>query len=236
MNHRVWIVEDESEWATLLKKAFQHESEFECFHSVNGDIDADDIHEIDPDIVILDQCLAGGQAGLHVLRFIRNDPKLRWIPVLMLTVVDDVGFRVRALEEGADDYLVKQNFHADELVARVRALLRRDERFYASHRFYEIEDLKLDMDKKELTLANKSISLTPKQFDLMCAFLKRPNVVIEQRVLFERIWGYETLSTAHNLEVTISALRAKLAPKWSKRLVSVKGQGYMLETPLLFRP
>jgi len=217
----------------LLLKAFEIKSDvqFECFHSINGDIGIDKIHELRPDIVVLDQCLAQGEMGLNVLKFIRSDPKLRWIPVLMLTVVDDVGFRVRALEEGADDYLVKHNFRSSELVARVRALLRRDERFYESHHFYEIEDLKLDVSVKELTVANKSVLLTPKQFDLMQTLLKQPNTVVDQSTLFQRIWGYRTPSTLHNLEVTISALRAKLGPKWSKRLVSVKGQGYMLEAP-----
>lgn len=232
MSSNVLIVEDEPQWAELMRKAIQptEQSGFNCFVCSDGNAPAKIVNKAEPDIVIVDHYLGEGPSGLDVVRFIRTHPQLRWIPIIMVTVIDDIPFKVQALKEGADDYIVKANFHAQEFLARIRALLRRDERMHENHKFYEVEDLKLDLDKKELLISKNHITLTPKQFELMQTLLKRPNAIIDQHSLFERVWGYSCSSGLHTLEVAISSLRSKLGPKWSLRIISVKGQGYMLET------
>jgi len=176
------------------------------------------------DLVILD-VLMPRLDGLEVARRLRGDGSR--LPILMLTARDQVNDRVSGLEAGADDYLVKP-FALEELVARVRALLRRlapDE----TATTLKFADLELDTGTREVKRGDESLTLTRTEFALLELFLRNPRQVLTRSVIFDRVWGYDFGYGSNSLDVYISYLRKKTEAGGKPRLIhTVRGVGYAL--------
>lgn len=160
----------------------------------------------DPDVVILDVMMPQVD-GFEVCRRLREGGSS--VPVLMLTAKDEIEHRVKGLDLGADDYLVKP-FALEELLARVRALLRRkSEQGGGSDQAVSYEDITLDVDSREVTRAGKRLELTAKEFELLHLFMQNPKRVLSRDLIMDKIWGYDYSGESNVLEVYIAMLRQK---------------------------
>jgi two-component system, OmpR family, response regulator MprA len=176
-----------------------------------------------PDAVVLD-ILMPGIDGLEVCRQIRR--RGYGVPVLMLTARDAVGDRVEGLDAGADDYLVKP-FALEELLARVRALLRRASP--STDGVLRFADLELDTGTREVRRGEDKIELTRTEFNLLELFMVNPRQVLTRSIIFERVWGYDFGFASNSLDVYIGYLRRKTEGRGKPRLIhTVRGVGYAL--------
>ena len=180
-----------------------------------------------PDVVVMDVMMPrlDGIETTKALRKAGND-----VPVLVLTARDAVGDRVEGLDAGADDYLTKP-FALQELLARLRALLRRvvpaegDE-----HELLSFADLSMDLATREVLRAGRAMELTRTEFTLLEMFLRRPRRVLERSFILEEVWGYDFPTTANSLEVYVGYLRRKTEAEGESRLIhTVRGVGYVLK-------
>jgi two-component system response regulator MprA len=197
----------------------------------NGQHALDVARDDPPSLVVLDIMLPGTLDGLEVCRRLRaaGDD----FPVLMLTARDEVADRVAGLDAGADDYLVKP-FAFEELLARVRALLRRQDRREepADEASYRFDDLVLDTTTRFAHRGVRRIELTTREYELLLLFLRHPNQVLTRDLIMERIWGYDFPGESNVLEVYISNLRRHLEADGEPRLLqTVRGAGYALRQP-----
>jgi two-component system, OmpR family, response regulator MprA len=176
-----------------------------------------------PDAVVLD-ILMPGIDGLEVCRYLRRTGNN--LPVLMLTARDAVGDRVAGLDAGADDYLVKP-FALDELLARVRALLRRAAP--TPDEVLSFADVELSPSRREARRGGDDLQLTRTEFNLLELFLRNPRQVLTRSVIFERVWGYDFGFASNSLDVYIGYLRRKTEEGGRPRLIhTVRGVGYAL--------
>jgi two-component system response regulator MprA len=184
------------------------------------------ISKIDPDAVIMDVMMPrlDGIETTRALRSVGND-----VPILVLTARDAVGDRVEGLDAGADDYLTKP-FALDELLARLRALLRRvggDDR--DAEEKLHFADLRMDLASREVFRGDRAITLTRTEFTLLELFLRRPRRVLERSFILEEVWGFDFPTTANSLEVYVGYLRRKTEAEGEPRLIhTVRGVGYVL--------
>ncbi|MEX2162283.1 MAG: response regulator transcription factor [Anaerolineales bacterium] len=175
-----------------------------------------------PDLVILDWMLPG-MDGLEVCRRLRSTGK---VPILMLTAKDSVSDRVLGLDAGADDYMVKP-FMLDELLARMRALLRRTQT--PKQKTYTFDDLTLDTGTRRAQRGERVIDLTAKEYELLELFLRNPRQVLTREMIYDEVWGYDFGGESNIIEVYIRYLRQKLEEgKESRLLHTVRGMGYVL--------
>ena len=181
--------------------------------------------KLDPDLVVLDLMLPELD-GMEVTREIRRRGET---PILMLTARGEDIDRIIGLELGADDYLPKP-FNPRELVARVKAILRRTDPTVRGSRPMEVGDLKVDPRRREATLAGRRLDLRPREFDLLAALARDPGVVWTRDDLLEGVWGTDFPGETRTVDVHVSALRAKLAPD-GPAIEAVKGVGYRLVPP-----
>jgi two-component system response regulator MprA len=176
-----------------------------------------------PDAVVLD-ILMPGMDGLEVCRQIRR--RGNGVPVLMLTARDAVGDRVEGLDAGADDYVVKP-FALEELLARIRALLRRS--LPSTDGVLRFADLELDTGTREVRRGGDEIALTRTEFNLLELFMVNPRQVLTRSIIFERVWGYDFGFASNSLDVYIGYLRRKTEAGGKTRLIqTVRGVGYAL--------
>jgi two-component system response regulator MprA len=182
--------------------------------------------EPDPDAVLLD-VLMPGIDGLEVCRRLRRSGSR--LPVLMLTARAEVENRVEGLDAGADDYVTKP-FALEELLARLRALLRRTAD--GSGEILRFEDLELDPRTREVRRGGEPIELTRTEFSLLELFLLNPRQVLTRSLIFERVWGYDFGASSNSLDVYIGYLRRKTEAGGKPRLIqTVRGVGYALREP-----
>jgi len=181
--------------------------------------------ETQPDAVILD-VLMPGVDGLEVCRRLRATGNR--VPVLMLTARDEVESRVSGLDAGADDYVTKP-FALEELLARVRALLRRATNGDGAAEVLGFGDLQLDLGTREVRRGGRPIELTRTEFALLELFLRNPRQVLTRSIIFERVWGYDFGFASNSLDVYIGYLRRKTEAGGEPRLIhTVRGVGYAL--------
>jgi two-component system response regulator MprA len=189
----------------------------------DGESGLDAAVEQRPDLIILDIMLPAID-GIEVCKALRDAGFD--MPILMLTARDAVRDRVAGLDAGADDYLVKP-FAFDELLARIRALLRR--RVAAEEEVLQFADLTLRPATREVTRGGRPIDLTAREFDILETFMRHPRQVLTREQLYERIWGYDFSGESNIIEVYIRYLRAKLEANGEPRLIhTVRGVGYVL--------
>jgi two-component system, OmpR family, response regulator MprA len=224
---KILVVDDERAVRESLRRALElegYEIELaadgtEALSVLTGNGDA-------PDAVVLD-VLMPGVDGLEVCRRLRRAGSR--VPVLMLTARDEVESRVAGLDAGADDYLTKP-FALEELVARVRALLRRTTN--ATVETLRFADLELDPGTREVRRGGDPIELTRTEFALLELFLTNPRQVLTRSIIFERVWGYDFGFASNSLDVYIGYLRRKTEAGGKPRLIqTVRGVGYALREP-----
>jgi two-component system response regulator MprA len=232
----VLVVDDEAAVRDSLSRTLRFEG-YQVSVAADGVAALERIAAAEPDAVILDVMMPRLD-GLETCRTLRRDGVL--VPVLMLTARDSVGDRVAGLDAGADDYLVKP-FALQELLARLRALLRRSQLAPAAHSASDgapnglaFADLRLDPDTREVRRGGRTIRLTRTEFAILEAFLRHPRQVLTRPVLFEQVWGYDFGETSNSLHVYLGYLRRKLEEGGEPRLLhTVRGVGYVLrEEPL----
>jgi len=221
---RVLIVEDEHKIARALKKALEQET-----YAVDVAFDGDEgfaMATTEPyDIAIIDRMLPGGYDGLSIVKGMR-DQKVH-TPVLFLSALGSVSERTAGLDAGADDYLVKP-FALEELLARVRALLRRPTEQQPD--VLEAGDLKLDTVTYSVERAGKPVQLTSKEFALLEYMLRNPGRPLSKEVIISHVWDYDADILPNTVEVYIKYLRNKIDSPFKKPLIhTVRGFGYKLE-------
>ena len=225
MSERILVIEDDPAILKLLRRGLAYEGYLvdTATDGRSGLLLARDNH---PDLVVLDWMLLG-MDGLEVCHRLRTGGE---VPIVMLTAKDTIQDRVQGLDAGADDYLVKP-FNLDELLARVRALLRRTQ--VKRIPVLEFADLKLDTGSRQASRGERMISLTAKEYELLDLFMRHPRQVLTREVIFDRVWGYDFGGESNVLEVYIRYLRQKLEDGGEDRLLqTVRGVGYVIrETP-----
>lgn len=174
-----------------------------------------------PDVVVLDVMLPELD-GLSVCRRLRATSD---VPIIMLTARDEVDDRILGLDSGADDYLVKP-FSVGELAARVRALLRR--RQPGTGDVLRMGDLTLDHAAREVLVAGRPVTLTPREYDLLYMFIRHPRHVLTRDAILEGVWGYDYPGDDNIVDVYVRSLRAKLGDQPPRRIQTVRGVGYAL--------
>jgi two-component system, OmpR family, response regulator MprA len=218
---RVLVIEDDAEIADVLRRFLRQEG-----HDVRTATDGDGAlpaaAEFVPDLVILDLGLPGLD-GVEVCRRLRAEGD---VPILILTARTELEDRVEGLDSGADDYLVKP-FERQELLARIRALLRRrPPRGSAS---LTVGDLRLNPDTHEVTRGERRIELTNREFELLEYLMRNERLVISRERLLEEVWGYDPMAMTNTIDVFISNLRRKLEAGGEPRILHTKrGAGYVL--------
>jgi two-component system, OmpR family, copper resistance phosphate regulon response regulator CusR len=221
---RVLIVEDEPKTAAYIRKGLT-EHGFAVDIAANG---VDGLHlgsSLDYDVILLDVMLPGID-GWTVLRDIRN---AKTTPVLFLTARDNVPDRVKGLELGADDYLIKP-FAFSELLARVRTVLRRGAKQPAPG--FRIADLEIDPLKRKVSRGNQRIDLTAKEFALLDFLVSRVGEVLSRTVIAEHVWDMNFDSDTNVVDVAIRRLRGKVDDPFDVKLIrTIRGVGYVLEEP-----
>jgi len=223
---KLLIVEDEPKTRSYLKQGLS-EAGFVVDHAGDG-LDGHHLATTgDYDLIVLDVMLPG-MDGWQVLRGVRQAGKD--VPVLFLTARDDVTDRVKGLELGADDYLVKP-FAFSELLARVRTLLRRGGKVKEPDTL-RVADLELDLVRRRVTRAGKRIDLTAKEFGLLELLLRHQGEVLPRSLIASQVWDMNFDSDTNVIEVAIRRLRSKIDDAFEPKLIqTVRGMGYVLEAP-----
>jgi two-component system, OmpR family, response regulator MprA len=221
---KILVVDDERAVRESLRRAL----ELEGYHvelAADGEEALDRLSAAPADAAILD-VLMPGIDGLEVCRRLRADGNA--VPVLMLTARAEVDSRVAGLDAGADDYLPKP-FALAELLARVRALLRRAANGDDAGDVLRFSDLELDLGTREVRRGERSIDLTRTEFALLELFLRNPRQVLTRSIIFERVWGYDFGPTSNSLDVYIGYLRRKTEEDGATRVIhTIRGIGYAL--------
>lgn len=219
---RILLVEDESDLRRVLKKRLQKEK-YVIDDCGNG-LDAEDYIDLtDYDAIILDGMLPG-RDGLDILKNMRK--KGNYTPVLMLTARDSIEDRVKGLDYGADDYLVKP-FSFEELLARLRAIMRRKPVYISND--LVADDLKMDTNAKTVTRGGTVIELSSKEYMLLEYMLQNKNMVLSRARIQERVWGYDFEGGSNIVDVYIRYLRRKIDYGQPKKLIqTVRGAGYVI--------
>jgi two-component system OmpR family response regulator len=219
---RVLVIEDEVRMARLLKRALEEEG-----HAVDVASDGPDglwMATENPYAAIVLDVLLPGLDGFELCRRLRDAGI--WAPVLMLTARDEIGDRVRGLDAGADDYLVKP-FSLLELAARLRALARRDDRRRPA--VLTEGDLKLDPASKRAWRADTELQLSPKEFGLLEFFLRHPGTVLTRSQIIEAVWDFAYDGTSNVVDQYVNYLRRKVDTPFGRNdIVTVRGMGYRL--------
>jgi DNA-binding response OmpR family regulator len=225
----VLVVEDDEEISQALQRSLRLEG-YEVRLAGDGDEALEESAAFTPDLVVLDLGLPKLD-GIEVARRLRGDSEEGTItgtdvPILMLTARDSLEARVEGLDSGADDYLVKP-FERQELLARIRALLRRrPPRGVAS---LSVADLTLNPDTHEVRRGDREVMLTQREFELLEYLLRNERIVISRHRLLEDVWGYDPFATTNTIEVFISNLRRKLEEGGEPRLLhTIRGAGYVV--------
>ncbi len=221
---RILIVEDEQRLAEALAQILS-KNKYTADISLDGESGLDNALSGIYDAIILDVMLPKIN-GFEILKIMRTE-KIK-TPVMMLTAKDDISDKVTGLDLGADDYLTKP-FSTEELLARLRALIRRKSDAVCEN-MLSFADLSLNIDTFELICNEKSVKLGLKEFDIMKILLSYGSRVLSKEMLIEKVWGYDSEAEYNNVEVYISFLRKKLVHlKSSVCIKTIRGVGYSLE-------
>lgn len=225
MAERILVVEDEQKIASLLRRGLLYEG-YTVDVAPNGETGLQMARDNPPDLVLLDIMLPGID-GLEVCRRLRAASD---VPILMLTAKDAIPDRVAGLDSGADGYMVKP-FDFDELLARVRALLRRVQT-KTTREELRFADLTLNSATREVYRGSRRMELTAREFDVLSLFMQHPRQVLTRDIIYERIWDYDFGGESNIIEVYVRYLRSKMEANGEPRLLHTsRGVGYVLREP-----
>jgi two-component system response regulator MprA len=221
MTARILIIEDDEAILKFLRRGLAYEG-YQVDTAAEGQSGLSLALDNQYDLIVLDLMLPGID-GLEVCRRLRAGGP---VPILILTAKDQVTDRIQGLDLGADDYMTKP-FNLDELLARIRALLRRAQP--SRPQVLRFADLSLDTGTRQASRGDRIISLTAKEYELLELFLRHPRQVLTREVIFDRVWGYDFGGESNIIEVYIRYLRQKLESDDEPRLLhTVRGMGYVL--------
>jgi two-component system copper resistance phosphate regulon response regulator CusR len=219
---KILIVEDERKAASFLAKGLE-EAGYQMFVAIDGESASEILRDHSFDLLIVDVMLPKKDGWTFVQELRANRVQT---PVIFLTARDSVGDRVKGLELGADDYMVKP-FAFAELLARVRSLLRRSPRGDTPLR---VDDLEIDVTKQRATRAGQPLNLTPKEFLLLAHLARSAGEVVSRREISEQVWDVTFSTDTNVVDVVVRRLRAKLDDPFPKKLVqTIRGVGYVLK-------
>lgn len=222
MTSHILVVEDEAKLAQFIELELKYEG-YRVTVARDGLEGLAAARESQPDLVILDWMLPG-ISGLEICRRLRTTGDK--VPIILVTAKDEVSDRVAGLDAGADDYVVKP-FSVEELLARVRAQLRRNQE--EDPDILQFADLSLNRTTREVYRGNRLIELTAKEYDLLEYLLAHPRQVLTRDQILERVWGYDFMGDSNIIEVYVRYLRLKLEANNESRLVqTVRSVGYVL--------
>ena len=230
----ILVIDDEENIIEFIKLGLKYEG-FAVESATDGAQGLAVAQRINPDLIILDLMLPGID-GMEVCRRLRSNPTTQDIPVLMLTAKDDVRDRIAGLDIGADDYLTKP-FSFEELVARIRAILRRQSRGRGDNeesaygQILQFGDLQLNPSTREVTRNGRQIDLTATEYNLLHLFMSHPRQVLDRQTILNRVWGYDFLGETNIIEVYVRYLREKIedSPSTPRLIQTVRGVGYVLK-------
>lgn len=222
MSHHLLVVEDEPRIADFLLRGLREEG-YTVDHAADGRTASAMLRSRPWDLVLLDWWLPG-EDGIQVLRRFREED--RATPVLFLTARDSIHDRVTGLDAGADDYLCKP-FSFEELLARVRALLRRPAKMEEATLTFQ--DIRIDLATQKVTRAGHPIDLTAKEFSLLVYLMRNAGKIVSRTRIYESVWDENYDGLSNTLEVHIKEIRRKLEA-WGPRLIQTRrGRGYLLD-------
>ena len=227
MPPKVAVIEDDRDLAGLLQYAFEQEGfEFACIH--DGLSATDFCQRVQPDAIVLDVMLPGLD-GFSICKELRQDPVLRDVPVVFLTARTEETERLRGLEIGGDDYVVKP-FSVRELVARLKLRLRSNR---GADSLLRVGALELDKDRREVRLEGRPVAVTATEFQILERMLRQPGRVWSRVALLQAVWGLACHVTDRTVDVHIRRLRRKLEadPSKPRYIRSVRGFGYTVRDP-----
>jgi DNA-binding response OmpR family regulator len=231
MSDKILIVEDELTLQETLAYNLEHQG-YQVFTASDGNKAIEMAKECNPDLILLDIMLPGID-GFEVCRILRKD---MLVPILMLTARDDEIDRVVGLEVGADDYLTKP-FSMRELVARVKALLRRVRQMQSNnpaeekHQIFDFGNLRIDESRHEVSLDGNPISLKPKEYDLLLYIARHRGLILSREQILEEVWGWDYFGDSRTVDVHIRWLREKIEsdPAKPDRIITIRSAGYRFE-------
>jgi len=210
--------------AGVLRRSLDKEG-YDVRVAGDGESAIDEAGVFEPDAVVLDLGLPRLD-GVDVCRRLREDGD---VPILILTARDALESRVEGLDSGADDYLVKP-FERDELLARLRALLRR--RPPRGSAYLVVGDVRLNPDSREVTRGDRDVELTAREFELLEHLMRNARIVVSRQALLDEVWGYHPFAETNTVDVFISNLRRKLEADGEERVLhTVRGAGYVVREP-----
>jgi len=219
---KILIIEDEKKIARFMELELIHEG-YKVIVKENGIDGLDELKQGDFNLLLLDIMLPGID-GLEVCRRLR---KFSDIPVIMVTARDGIPDKVKGLDKGADDYITKP-FAIEELLARIRAQLRRNKN-EADNNIIQFADLVMDTDKYQVKRGEELIELTKKEYDLLYYLLNNKGIVVSREQLLNNVWGYDYTGETNIVDVYIRYLRSKIDdPHENKLIHTVRGVGYVL--------
>lgn len=223
-NPRILVVEDEEKLAKFVQLELGYEG-YDVTVANDGLSGLMAARDGEPDLVLLDWMMPG-LTGVEVCRRLRATGAM--MPVILLTAKDDIEDRVAGLDAGADDYVVKP-FSIEELLARVRAHLRRNQP--EDPESFQFADLTLNRKTREVKRGDRAIELTAKEFDLLDYLISHPKQVLTRDRILEEVWGYDFMGDSNIIEVYIRYLRLKLESENESRLIqTVRGVGYVMRS------
>jgi DNA-binding response OmpR family regulator len=228
MPKKIFIIDDDSNIVRIATDLLSDEG-YEVASATEPEAGLKKIQSWRPDLVLLDVRLPGVD-GFEVCKRIKQDPSTQHIPVLMVSVRSRESDVVAGLELGADDY-IRKPFQQGEMVARVKAALRRSPVASAaesSPEVLEIGPFRVDRARYRVEVDNKPVALTPKEFDLLCFFLNGEGRVFTRPTLSEKVWGVEHVPTSRTIDFHVESLRRKLGARGSC-ITALKGVGYRFE-------
>lgn len=222
---KILVIDDDVQLCQLTSDILE-EHGFQTMVANNTDQGFKLLYDGAPDLILLDVWLPS-IGGLEFCRQIRQDARGRHVPVLMLTVQDKESDKVMGLEMGADDYMTKP-FSQRELLARIKALLRRFDRAQPEIVSFSTGDLTVDLDKHTVRVKGKILDLTPKEFDLLTVLFKNRNKAVSRQTLLAAVWGFDSPGNTGTIDVHIRHLRKKLFSHGDK-IKTILGFGYRLD-------
>ncbi len=229
MGQRILLVDDERAIVESLRYALEKEG-YDVLEATEGSEALDLARTRAPDLILLDIMLPG-MSGFEVCRVLRQESA---VPILMLTARADEPDRVVGLDLGADDYITKP-FSMREVLARIRAALRRSQASAAGasregDEVVRAGDITMDLPRHEITVHDQPVSLPPRQFDLLRAFLSNPGRVLTRATLLQQVWGYDFAGDDRTVDVHVRWLRRKLQEAGAQTAIeTVRGVGYKLK-------